>query len=1006
MIKKFLLISAGLILFIILPLIKWDGPSLVKAADQKICNGMFTITDEMIASGEMTGDEGCLYYKGSSSLSIEFESGESVLVDSVNRLIMLQPGVYRIAKVNDVDTVSTADLQVTRGILTEFNDSAFAYFDSGDGYDTTDSCQTDMLGYGYLKYAGSKYQVTLRQESDNSESKLSPGEISCLLAGQYKITGVKNAATGGSLAINKDVVIEVEAYYFLDSYELSDAQIDEALKSPAPLVVTPNQEPWCGGTQLQPGEGCFNYRPQTLLESDNESRPEIMVIDESGDNFYYLSFKDDVILPLGKKYDVYFTSDLLGEPVYSLTLTNGNRFGYFDIDENGEAVTNEPQKIKFNLILDWNTNASSSIFTGKPLIIRASFKNNSTGETTSQNLSVADWNNSSFYFSRAFELPPGNYTLTVERISGDQALKTLIRTIDIYSGMGELKLALVAGTGTDESAKEAKVLIKAQVAGSNIELQKGVTLIIDDITDWKAGTPKVYGQNVIRVYPSDGSSGADVMPFTNTDDMDFLQRNGYETTFNYFNYGAVDKLIVGRKYAFAAHDVSGRFENKGLDVVLSPEYVGTIIFDKYSSTYKPPVDEVKPPTSARPPGLSDQDIASSGKAYVTMQKPENNSHFNLGDIMTAEARLDNFLLQPGDNKKIHYKFIIDGEYSVSDCDKAHYTPASNQQTVACSIDLGGSALKDYVGSGNHDIEVRVWRYAENQPSNQSSGIESELYTNAGYFDFVDFRYGAQVWIETPTENTTYKLSEQHGKYAKFIAKLVDFEGDRHVIMYFDNYPVCDFSSRLEGAFWSPARDDLETQIIDKNQNDFSCDISFDDTKLGATARDHSLIVRAWRFDEPEGSRHEYKNDIQICLIGADGKGGEACAAAGGSSGAAVTVDAGKPGLLRGLSVNFWNKWGRRAKSQSIADVVQNVVGGLVAIAGTILVLMLTINGIMYLTNAGNEEGVAKAKKGMIYAIIGLVIILAAYAIMIYIVKALGIPLAAGGGIPFPEIKLR
>lgn len=69
--------------------------------------------------------------------------------------------------------------------------------------------------------------------------------------------------------------------------------------------------------------------------------------------------------------------------------------------------------------------------------------------------------------------------------------------------------------------------------------------------------------------------------------------------------------------------------------------------------------------------------------------------------------------------------------------------------------------------------------------------------------------------------------------------------------------------------------------------------------------------------------------------------------------------------------------------------IQTIINLLVGVAGTILVIMLVIGGIRYLTNAGNEEEVGKAKKLLIDAIIGLIITLAAYAIGTYVTNQLG-----------------
>lgn len=75
--------------------------------------------------------------------------------------------------------------------------------------------------------------------------------------------------------------------------------------------------------------------------------------------------------------------------------------------------------------------------------------------------------------------------------------------------------------------------------------------------------------------------------------------------------------------------------------------------------------------------------------------------------------------------------------------------------------------------------------------------------------------------------------------------------------------------------------------------------------------------------------------------------------------------------------------------QNIETAVNVIVKTIVAVAGTVFIIMLVVGGIRYLSSAGNEEEVGKAKKLLIDAIVGLIITLAAYAIGMYVVGALG-----------------
>lgn len=68
--------------------------------------------------------------------------------------------------------------------------------------------------------------------------------------------------------------------------------------------------------------------------------------------------------------------------------------------------------------------------------------------------------------------------------------------------------------------------------------------------------------------------------------------------------------------------------------------------------------------------------------------------------------------------------------------------------------------------------------------------------------------------------------------------------------------------------------------------------------------------------------------------------------------------------------------------------IADAVGKAVASLGT---LMIIVAGIFYATSAGNPEGVNKAKAALTYAVIGIVIGLAASGIVVIIKTILGIP---------------
>lgn len=74
---------------------------------------------------------------------------------------------------------------------------------------------------------------------------------------------------------------------------------------------------------------------------------------------------------------------------------------------------------------------------------------------------------------------------------------------------------------------------------------------------------------------------------------------------------------------------------------------------------------------------------------------------------------------------------------------------------------------------------------------------------------------------------------------------------------------------------------------------------------------------------------------------------------------------------------------------SVTGLFKSVSNTLIFIVGAISVIVLIIGGIRYVISAGNATQVTAAKNTILYAIIGLVISIAAYAIVSFIFTQLG-----------------
>ena len=58
----------------------------------------------------------------------------------------------------------------------------------------------------------------------------------------------------------------------------------------------------------------------------------------------------------------------------------------------------------------------------------------------------------------------------------------------------------------------------------------------------------------------------------------------------------------------------------------------------------------------------------------------------------------------------------------------------------------------------------------------------------------------------------------------------------------------------------------------------------------------------------------------------------------------------------------------------VIGILKRIIDGLLEIAGALAVIAIVYSGIMYITSAGEQEKMEKAKKNLIWAIIALVII--------------------------------
>ena len=78
----------------------------------------------------------------------------------------------------------------------------------------------------------------------------------------------------------------------------------------------------------------------------------------------------------------------------------------------------------------------------------------------------------------------------------------------------------------------------------------------------------------------------------------------------------------------------------------------------------------------------------------------------------------------------------------------------------------------------------------------------------------------------------------------------------------------------------------------------------------------------------------------------------------------------------------------RLGTNSVEQVVVNVINTALWTLGIISLVIILYAGFVWMTSAGNEEKIAKAKKTMVSAVIGLIIIFSSYAIVNFVLKGL------------------
>ncbi len=86
-----------------------------------------------------------------------------------------------------------------------------------------------------------------------------------------------------------------------------------------------------------------------------------------------------------------------------------------------------------------------------------------------------------------------------------------------------------------------------------------------------------------------------------------------------------------------------------------------------------------------------------------------------------------------------------------------------------------------------------------------------------------------------------------------------------------------------------------------------------------------------------------------------------------------------------IGLNYAQNFGLKSQNGDVREVAVSIVRYLMTFLGIIATVVILLGGFRWMTAAGNEDKVAEAKKLLVAGVVGLIIILAAFAIVTFVV---------------------
>jgi hypothetical protein len=77
------------------------------------------------------------------------------------------------------------------------------------------------------------------------------------------------------------------------------------------------------------------------------------------------------------------------------------------------------------------------------------------------------------------------------------------------------------------------------------------------------------------------------------------------------------------------------------------------------------------------------------------------------------------------------------------------------------------------------------------------------------------------------------------------------------------------------------------------------------------------------------------------------------------------------------------------KSLSLQNVFANIADTLIFVVGAVSVIMIILGGLRYVISNGDQKQITAAKDTILYAVIGLIVSIASYAIAHFVIHSIG-----------------